>query len=188
MKISTLFYTIKQGFVNIFRNKWYSLASIATISACLFLFGLFFMLKGIEGKRRYLYISMIFYALCMYSYGISFYTVPVFLLAACIYMLVKKVIGWKEAGISVGVYALVSWPIYTTMAINTLGKETIHTPFFTIPYFPDSVRSQDILFFADDKWEQLQTNVKSVLSVFLEGDTLPWNTICLLYTSDAADD
>lgn len=42
MKISTLLYTIKQGFVNIFRNKWYSLASIATISACLFLFGLFY--------------------------------------------------------------------------------------------------------------------------------------------------
>lgn len=42
MKISTLFYTIKQGFVNIFRNKWFSLASIATISACLFLFGTFY--------------------------------------------------------------------------------------------------------------------------------------------------
>ena len=42
MKISTLFYTIKQGFAKIFRNKWYSLASIATISACLFLFGLFY--------------------------------------------------------------------------------------------------------------------------------------------------
>lgn len=42
MKISTLLYTVKQGFVNIFRNKWYSLASIATISACLFLFGLFY--------------------------------------------------------------------------------------------------------------------------------------------------
>lgn len=42
MKISTLLYTIKQGFVNIFRNKWYSLASIAIISACLFLFGLFY--------------------------------------------------------------------------------------------------------------------------------------------------
>ena len=44
MKISTLLYTIKQGFANIFRNKWYSLASIATISACLFLFGLFYSL------------------------------------------------------------------------------------------------------------------------------------------------
>lgn len=42
MKISSLFYTIRQGFANIFRNKWYSLASIATISACLFLFGIFY--------------------------------------------------------------------------------------------------------------------------------------------------
>ena len=42
MRISTLFYTIKQGFANIFRNKWYSIASIATISACLFLFGIFY--------------------------------------------------------------------------------------------------------------------------------------------------
>lgn len=42
MRISTLFYTIRQGFVNIWRNKWFSLASIATISACLFLFGLFY--------------------------------------------------------------------------------------------------------------------------------------------------
>lgn len=42
MKISTFLYTIRQGFANIFRNKWYSLASIATISACLFLFGIFY--------------------------------------------------------------------------------------------------------------------------------------------------
>lgn len=42
MKISTLLYTIRQGFANIFRNKWYSLASVATISACLFLFGMFY--------------------------------------------------------------------------------------------------------------------------------------------------
>lgn len=42
MKISTLLYTIKQGFANIIRNKWYSLASVATIAACLFLLGLFY--------------------------------------------------------------------------------------------------------------------------------------------------
>lgn len=44
MKISTLLYTIRQGFANIFRNKWYSLASVATISACLFLFGIFYVI------------------------------------------------------------------------------------------------------------------------------------------------
>ena len=42
MRISTFFYTLKQGIKNIFRNAWYSLASVATISACLLLFGVFF--------------------------------------------------------------------------------------------------------------------------------------------------
>lgn len=42
MRISTFFYTIGQGIRNIFRNKWFSLASIATIGACLFLFGIFY--------------------------------------------------------------------------------------------------------------------------------------------------
>lgn len=42
MRISSLGYTIKQGFCNIWRNKMFSLASIATMSACIFLFGLFF--------------------------------------------------------------------------------------------------------------------------------------------------
>ena len=42
MRISTFFYTLTQGIRNIFRNIWYSLASIATISACLLLFGVFF--------------------------------------------------------------------------------------------------------------------------------------------------
>lgn len=42
MRISTLFYCLKQGMKNICRNIWFSLASIATISACIFLFCLFF--------------------------------------------------------------------------------------------------------------------------------------------------
>ena len=42
MRINTFFYTLKQGFRNIFRNKLFSLASIATIAACLFLFGIFY--------------------------------------------------------------------------------------------------------------------------------------------------
>lgn len=42
MRISTLFYTLWEGIKNIFRNKMFSLASVATISACLFLLGLFY--------------------------------------------------------------------------------------------------------------------------------------------------
>lgn len=42
MRISTLAYVIKQGFKNIFNNKIFSLASIATMAACIFLFGIFY--------------------------------------------------------------------------------------------------------------------------------------------------
>ncbi|MBR3769141.1 MAG: permease-like cell division protein FtsX [Lachnospiraceae bacterium] len=44
MRISTFFYTIKQGLKSIWRNKMFSLASIATMTACIFLFGLFFII------------------------------------------------------------------------------------------------------------------------------------------------
>jgi len=42
MRISTLIYTCKQGIKNVFRNKIFSLATIATISSCIFLFGIFY--------------------------------------------------------------------------------------------------------------------------------------------------
>lgn len=44
MRINTFFYSLKQGFKNIFRNKMFSLASIATMGACIFMFGLFFII------------------------------------------------------------------------------------------------------------------------------------------------
>ncbi len=40
--MNTIFYCLKQGIRNIFRNKLFTLASISTMAACIFLFGLFF--------------------------------------------------------------------------------------------------------------------------------------------------
>ena len=42
MKINTLIYSLKQGLKNIGRNKMFSIASIATMAACIFLFSIFF--------------------------------------------------------------------------------------------------------------------------------------------------
>ena len=57
MRISTFLYCLKEGIKNICRNVWFSLASVATISACIFLFCLFFsivvniqhVVKNVEG-------------------------------------------------------------------------------------------------------------------------------------------
>ena len=42
MRISTVGYSMRQGVKNIRRNKMFSIASIATMAACIFLFGLFY--------------------------------------------------------------------------------------------------------------------------------------------------
>lgn len=41
-KISTIAYSVKQGAKNIKRNRMFSLASVGTITTCLFLFGIFY--------------------------------------------------------------------------------------------------------------------------------------------------
>lgn len=43
-RISAFNYSVKQGVKNIYRNRLFSLASIGTITACLFLFGIFYFI------------------------------------------------------------------------------------------------------------------------------------------------
>lgn len=42
MRISTFFYCFRQGIKNLFKNKLFTLASISTMAACIFLFGMFY--------------------------------------------------------------------------------------------------------------------------------------------------
>lgn len=42
MRISTFFYCFRQGIKNLFKNKLFTLASVSTMTACIFLFGLFY--------------------------------------------------------------------------------------------------------------------------------------------------
>ena len=44
MRISSWGYCLQQGFKNLWRHKLYSLASVATMAACIFMFGIFFCL------------------------------------------------------------------------------------------------------------------------------------------------
>lgn len=165
-------------------NPWHILQSRWTVDCNLyahfFMFGVFFLNRAVrkEKRRGYLFLSMVLFGLCMYCYGISIYTMPVFLIAACIYLLVAKKISFADAALSAAVYLLVAWPFIMVMAINFFRWETIETPFFTLPYFPESVRSNDILFFSSGKLSQLAENFKSLLGItILQTKDLPWNDV-----------
>lgn len=138
-----------------------------------FLIGFALLYKGRE-KPWALYLSMLFFALCMYSYGVSFLMVPLFLVLA---VWVLRIPG-KRVALCVLLYLGLSWPIYGTMLINALGGHTVSLPFVTMPYFPASVRSGDILFFSREPGAQLLRNLEAVWNVgFRQGPDLLWNAI-----------
>lgn len=162
-------------------NPWHIIESRWALDCNLyphfFIMGIYFLNKGLK-RLRYLVISMVMFGLCMYCYGISIYTMPLFLAAVCAYLLITKKITVKRALIALAVYLVIAMPFILTMAINFFKLDTIETPFFTIPYFPNSVRSNDILFFSDGFFKQLASNAKSLLNItLLQKKDLPWNDI-----------
>lgn len=165
-------------------NPWHILQSRwaldCNLYAHFFLFGVFFLNRAVEKERRrgYLCLSMVMFGLCMYCYGISIYTMPVFLIAACVYLLAVKKISYADALLSAAVWLFVAWPFIAVMAINFFRWETVETPFFTLPFFPESVRSNDILFFSSNKLSQLVENFKSLLGItIMQKKDLPWNDV-----------
>lgn len=143
----------------------------------MFILGLYFLNRGLK-KGRYLYLSMVFFALCMYSYGVAFYMVPIFLLVSCILLLLWRKVSWTQALLAIVVYFGLAWPIYGTMLINFMGWETVALPFTTMAYFPGSIRSNDIIFFSEQPLAQLLINVRVLWrQVFLQKPDLLWNAI-----------
>ena len=161
-------------------NPWHLLQSRWALDCNLlphfFMGGLYFLNRGLTEKKRFLYISMLFFGLCMYCYGITIYTVPLFLVAVCMFYMIKKRVTLRDAAVCALVYLLIAWPFILTMAVNFFGWDTIELPFVTIQHFTASVRAGDILFFSDDPFEQLLANFKSLLNVtLLQVKDLPWN-------------
>lgn len=143
----------------------------------MFIIGLYFLNRGLKNSRA-VYLSMVFFALCMYSYGVAFYMVPVFLLVSCLFFLAGRYLNWKQVIGAAMVYFGISWPIYGVMLINFMKWETVKLPFVTMPFFPESIRSNDILFFSENPIRQLCSNWKALTdTVFLQKPSAVWNTI-----------
>jgi len=161
-------------------NPWQFMQSRWSLDCNLFphvfLLGFYLLLCGLE-KRRYLYLSMVFFGLTFYCYGVAVYSVPVFLFTFAIWCLWKKEFSFCEILISSSIFVFVALPEILTMLINMFGLPTIETPLFTIPFFPESIRSTDILFL-NFNFRQLAINILFLLSqVFLQKPDLLYNAL-----------
>ncbi len=163
-------------------NPWHFVQSRWALDCNLlphfFVAGLYFLHRGLTRQRGCVYLSMVFFGLCMYCYGVALYTVSLFLLFLGLYLAAKKQLCVSELLLCAGIWLLVSWPFILTMMINYFKWDTVELPFVTMQYFPGSVRSGDILFFSAEPMAQLRDNLSSFLNVvILQKKDLPWNDI-----------
>lgn len=166
-------------------NPWHIIQSRWSVDCNLFphlfVIATYLLLIGLE-KSRYLFISMIFYGLCLYSYGVSVYSVPLFLAVLGLYLWRTKQVSFGKIFLCGIIFGLISLPELLTMFINLVGIDSIKTPFFTIPYFSGTVRSKDILI-TNFSLQQLFLNIWACLkSSFLQSPDLFHNTIPLFGT------
>lgn len=143
-----------------------------------FLFSVYFLVIAIRKNKKYAYLSMFFFGLTMYTYGIAWYSVPVFIAIVSLYYLAKKTFTMAQL-IKYGlVYLFVAFPIFGVMTLNFFKLPTIRTPFCTIPFFSNSQRSVDIIFFSDNAFSKLFSNLKTAIYVsVIQRPDLPWNSI-----------
>lgn len=163
-------------------NPWHIMQSRWALDCNLlphfFLFSVYFLILAIKRNKNFGFLSMLFFGLTMYTYGIAWYSVPLFLLFASVYFIRHKIFSLLQIIKYSICYLFVSWPIFAVMIVNTFRLQTIETPFFTIPFFPHSQRTNDMLFFAENKFSQLFQNIKSIFNtVILQKPDLPWNSI-----------
>lgn len=131
-----------------------------------------------ENKKKYIYISMVFFGLSMYCYGVSVYFVTIFLLIVGLYLLVNKRIDIKDFFLSMLIYIIISIPIFIMYIINFFNLDTINLFGLTIQKFNYDTRSNDMLIFSTNILSQLKMNIISLLEVILlQRDGLIWNAI-----------
>lgn len=167
---------------------WHIMQSIWSIDCNMFphfmLISVYLLYRGISDKKGFLYLSMFFFALTMYTYGVSVYVVPLFLLITAIYLLRIKRVRIRELLLCIFIYLGFSLPILTMYFLNFFKIDTdIHIGQMTIQYFENNTRSSDMLFFSENIWETLKGNIISLAKViFVQYDALEWNAMPVLGT------
>lgn len=163
-------------------NPWHIMQSSWALDCNLFphfmLYAIYFLIKGIKQSKKYLYISIVFFGITLYTYGIALYATPIFLVISYLYLLKNKKIKIFDAIISVLIFIIITCPIISMSIINLLGLSTVKIGNITIQKFEYFKRTEDMLLFSKDFLKTLINNIFTTIKLILiNEDGLNWNAI-----------
>lgn len=136
------------GFFLLAINPWHIMMSRwaldCNLAPAFLLFGLYFFLLALEKHPAYYLLSAFFYGLCLYTYAIMWFVVPLSLLLQIVYALAMKRarITWYTSGFVV-ICGLMALPLLLLVVVNMHYIPQIKTALFSIPEL-GSWRSGDL--------------------------------------------
>jgi hypothetical protein len=160
---------------HIVNSRW---AVESNIMPFLFLAG-FTALTLADTKNGWLYISSVFFALCLYAYGTAYVGAPVFLLLTLPLLLKLKRITLQQTIISAVIFVLLAFPIGLFVVVNTFKLETMHLGVVTIPRLPVEARYETMAaVFGESPFAAIIENARIMFNVlWTQSDAFPWNFV-----------
>lgn len=140
---------------HIIQSRW---ALEANLMPHLMLLGFYLLYLG-KDKRWTLYLSMVFFGLTPYAYGVACFSTSFFLVFAAIFYVARKKAKVWDVLICVLIFICVAGPYFYTMAINAFGWETAYLGPITMPYMEKSLRSRDMAFGQDNPYYVMVWNL-----------------------------
>lgn len=188
------FYIIYKTSIVIFKSKKYSL-----ISSYLFTILPYFIMQsrfGLDCNLMMGFSSIVIYSihkmietnqtkfyiiggvctgLILYTYALSYLSIPIFLILVILYLIVIKKFNFKKMVYFSIVLGLFATPLIIMVIINKLDLESVNFLGFTIPIIPEFRGSEIVI-------SNIVPNFKHVIKSVLMYDWLPYNTFEQYYT------
>ena len=162
---------------------WHILKSRWALDCNLFpdfiLFFIYFLVKGLNSKKKiYYYLSFVIAALSAYTYGTSFFFLPLFIIPLLILLVYKKEITIKQSIISLFIVFIITLPLILFVIINTFNLPQINLPFITIPRLSANRYEQVTSLFSGNFLENSISNfINAIKVLLLQYDELDWNAL-----------
>ena len=171
LSIAMIFFAIVPW--HIMKSRW---GLESNIFPDIVLYSVYFLTRYIKTEKvKNIYISSVILGLASYSYGTSYFFLPIFVFIILAYLLKKGKIKIIHAIEMLFIIFLISLPIIIFIIINTFHLDPIKI-FFTIPILQENRYEKISNLFGDNFLKTGLENFKqSILILIKQYDTLEWN-------------
>ncbi|MFI3166707.1 MAG: glycosyltransferase family 39 protein [Bacillota bacterium] len=167
---ATFFFAISPWHIE--KSRW---ALESNIFPDIFLLGVLLLVLAINGKKYCYFLSGLVFAISTYSYGTSYFILPIFCVATLIILLSKRKISLLDCTNLMATIAILSLPMIIFVLLNYSSYESIEFFGVTIPKLYQN--RQTFIFNLDGTFfTSIFANFKTAIGIiFTQYDGLVWS-------------